>query len=640
MKVAIIGGGIAGLTQGILLRNYGFDVKVFERTPQIVNRGHAFLMSRDGVDLLESFSNEFTLPLPMEKVDIFSLKRPDGVELIKIPLAEWFCMKRVDLMQFLNSFYTEDELNYSHEFSHFLFDENDHAHTVVFKNDKSYKADFFIGADGSNSSVRQSIFGSTEYLPIEVREVVGISGYSVNSQQNVFQKIQSADKGLAFGYIPARENESVWFMQYDVNLENGENLKDPESLKAFCINLLKDFPEEVRQVLDNNDFRVSYTWNTRDFDLLPSFHRKNVVLIGDAAHLALPFTSAGTTNAIIDAFALLNSLLNKTSLEEAFNSFYLERNKDVGKHIDQGREIKKIFLEPRKYSERGYILPLIPERDKSEFKSHKKPLKIAYFTDPICSTCWIFQSLLRKIYLEYDHAVEITYHMGGLLPDWISQQGKKINSPSDAAQLWDELGRAHEIPMNGQVWVTDPLESSFPPSLAFKAAQLQGDDKAISFLRRIKELLFIDNKNISRWEFIEIAALDSGIDVALLRRDIENDAILNFQEDLILATKLGIQSFPTLVIESEGKPIQIIKGLQEYEDIEQLIKSYVPDIEKNKDKITPEELFQRYDNMTEKEFCFLLNYDAKAGSAALEYLNSSEFISRVETVNAVYWKRV
>jgi hypothetical protein len=46
------------------------------------------------------------------------------------------------------------------------------------------------------------------------------------------------------------------------------------------------------------------------------------------------------------------------------------------------------------------------------------------------------------------------------------------------------LGRGkqeHKTPLDGDIWIEDPLHSSYPPSIAFKAAQIQSNDKAISF---------------------------------------------------------------------------------------------------------------------------------------------------------------
>lgn len=638
MKVAIIGGGIAGLTQGIFLRNKGWDVTVYERTPGPESRGHAFLMSQDGIELLESLDTSGEKKLARQKVDLFSLKRPDNEELIKIPLNEWNCLKRVELIQYLTSFYTEENLKFGHEFADFVYNENGDATSAVFTNGTTAAADVFIASDGSRSAIREHLFGPTDYTPIHVKEIVGISKYSPSSTYKTFQKIQCADKGLAFGFIPATDNECVWFMQYDVRLENKYNINKPEDLKAFCFSILTDFPNEVKEVLNNNDFSTSYTWNTRDFDLLDTFHKNNIVLIGDAAHLSLPFTSAGTTNAIRDAAALTEALINGKNLDDVFTNYYTKRNVELAEHINQGRELKKIFLEPDKYSERGFLLPLISQ--KYENQRTEKQLVITYFTDPICSTCWIFQPLLRKLHLEYDHAIEISYRMGGLLPDWSSQQENKIKSPQDAASLWDEMSKKHDIPMSGDVWINDPLDSSFPPSLAFKAAQLQDDEKAILFLRKIKEFLFIEKKNINKWEHLETAALIAGLDVALLKRDIEGRAKSFFKKDLQLAEKMGIRVFPTLVIETDGIPVKIVKGYQTYEALERLIRHYLPQVVKNTTYPSPEELFQRYTNMTEKEFCFLLNLGEVEGKKLIFTLVEKGVIQSVQVDQAAYWRLV
>lgn len=44
------------------------------------------------------------------------------------------------------------------------------------------------------------------------------------------------------------------------------------------------------------------------------------------------------------------------------------------------------------------------------------PLKILYFTDLICSTCWLIQPILQKLKLEHDDYLDIDYKTGGLLP--------------------------------------------------------------------------------------------------------------------------------------------------------------------------------------------------------------------------------
>ena len=276
MKAIIIGGGIAGLTQGLLLREQGYDIRIYERTKVLESRGHAFLMSEDGLKVYERFLDNQLDGLKTKSINLFSLKRPNEEELIKIQLEGWHCLKRADFMRFLAGFFDSDTLVFDKEFSHFELT-NGQFSSVVFKDGSSDTGDLFIGADGSHSAVRKFLFGDTNYTAIAVKEVVGISNYSKESSYQVFEKIQCADKGLAFGFIPATEEQSVWFMQYDASFENNRDLSSPSSLSAFCHEILKDFPAEVREVLDKNDFGNTYIWNTRDFDLLPTFHKHNEI---------------------------------------------------------------------------------------------------------------------------------------------------------------------------------------------------------------------------------------------------------------------------------------------------------------------------------------------------------------------------
>ena len=637
MNAVIIGGGIAGLTQGLLLQDLGYEVVICERTSKPDHRGHAFLMNEDGLSILKPFINRALHKLQTNSIDIFSLKRPTEEELIKIKLDGWFCLKRVDLISFLISLFDPHTIKFNCEFDHFEY-EDDKATAVVFKNGKKEKGDLFIGADGSNSAIRASLFGDTKYTPIEVKEIVGISSYTKSSEYQVFEKIQSSDLGLAFGFIPTKDNKCVWFIQYDVRLEPSADLSNPTHLKSFCFEILQDFPFEVKEVLNANDFTTSYIWNTRDFDLLPSFHKKNVVLIGDAAHLTLPFTSAGTTNAILDASILAECLSEEIELDLAFKKYYDNRSTKLRNHLKQGRELKKVFLNPQKFSERGFILPLISDKYSKKKELAPKPLVISYFTDPICSTCWIFQPLLRKLELEYGHIIDIQYHMGGLLPTWEKYSNGAINKPVDAARLWNDLADKHNMPMDGDIWIEDPLDSSYPPSIAFKAAQIQDSDKAISFLRRIKEMLFIEKKNINKWVYLEKAALTSGLDVALLRKDIAGKGHELFLEDIKHAHELGIHIFPTLIFKVDGFSRHSLRGTQPYERLEEYILKYAPQANKKTITLSIEELFQRFNQLTEQEINFILGMNELKIKEELKRLELNGIIHQFTLKNAKYWQ--
>lgn len=637
MKVVIIGGGIGGLTLGILLQQKNINVVVNERSAGMPTRGHAFLMHSDGLAVLNQMATESDKKLPGKKVDAFSLRRPDGEEIKHLQLNAWQCIKRADLIGFLYSILPEENVRVARTFDHFVY-EKDRVVAAKFTNGDIEYGDIFVGADGGNSRVRELIAGKVDFSPVMVKEVVGIAYNEkiAKTHPSIFVKFQDKTKGLAFGLIPTSGIEFVWFLQYDPAISDVADTT-PEELKAFCYELLKDFPPIVTDLLDSNNFATSYIWNTRDFDLLPSFHHDNVVLLGDAAHLALPFTSAGTTNAIIDAKALAQCLEDSGNYETAFWKYYELRAKEVSKHIGLGRHLKKQFLSPQEHHDDDIPVPLISSNESNDVAAKSKQIQVLYFTDPICSTCWIIQPLLRKLKLEYDNYLNVEYCMGGLLPSWDQYNKGKISNPNDAAKHWEEVCALHEMPLDGDIWKEDPLNSSYPPSIAFKAAQMQDTNKAILFLRRIKEMVFLEKKNIIKWEFLKTAAFEVGLDSARLFRDFQGKAMDLFREDLVLSEQLGVTGFPTLFFcDSSGKRYPI-KGFQPYEIFEEIIQQLVPNARKEEIDTDPENLFTHFPTMTDKEFAFLSNISRTTANNILTHLYDSGRIDKYESKNGVIW---
>ncbi|MFN5910451.1 MAG: FAD-dependent oxidoreductase [Bacteroidota bacterium] len=638
MKVVVIGGGIAGLTMAILLRKQQRQVIVCERNEVAASHGHAFLMSIEGLSVLNELNQEAKLPLKKQAINLFNLKRPDDTDKIKIQLDDWFCMKRVDLIEFLTSFFDQDTLKTGRSFSHFIYEQNK-AVAAVFENGDIEYGDLFIGADGSNSKVRESIFGPTLFSQNEVNEVVGIASYSaVDDKQKVcFKKFQSDECGLAFGYIPVSDKEVVWFMQYDLSLIQGEIENSPESIQVFCRNMLSAFPEDVLNVLERADFNNTYIWKTRDFDLLSRFHAANVVLIGDAAHLALPFTSAGTSNAITDAKCLSNLLSSNRDPEQAFADYYAERYETVRGHIEQGRHLKETFLNPEKYSERSFLLPLIKSDAKLVSTYSDNPLKIIYFTDPICSTCWIIQPILRKLKLVFGEQIHLEYYMGGLLPSWKDYNKGIIKTPLDAAKHWDEVNALQDYYLSGDIWIDDPLHSSFPPSIAFKAAQIQSNENAIKFLRRMKEMVFMENKNITRWDVLEEAALESGLDTALLKQDMQSRGEELFNEDLRFKNELNVSVFPTFFFVEQDEIADRISGYQPYERFEEIILRLRPYFSKESKIYSPEEIFGLFGNITSVEYSFLTGISNEEATRLLEDLWTRKILDKHINNKGTVW---
>lgn len=268
----------------------------------------------------------------------------------------------------------------------------------------------------------------------------------------------------------------------------------------------------------------------------------------------------------------------------------------------------------------------------SELSIGKKPVRIIYFTDPICSSCWGIEPQLRKLKLEYKNSIEIEYRMGGLLPDWSYNSGG-ISKPSDVAHHWDEVSIKYDMPIDGDVWLEDPLHSSYPPSIAFKAAAMQDTHQAILFLRKLRELVFLQKKNITQWEYIRQAAQQTSLDVTQLKKDVEGKAKDLFLEDLELAKQLGVRGFPTLFFVDGAGNQEKVYGTKPYEVYRDAILKLHPSAMKQSFEKDWKSLFATYPTLTAKEYSVLAGIPRSEVEAYLHQLP----LEKLTTKNGALW---
>jgi len=270
-------------------------------------------------------------------------------------------------------------------------------------------------------------------------------------------------------------------------------------------------------------------------------------------------------------------------------------------------------------------------------QSTEKLVKVVYFTDPICSSCWGIEPQLRKLKLEYGNSLEIEYRMGGLLPDWSYNSGG-ISKPSDVAHHWDEVSVYYDMPIDGDVWLEDPLHSSYPPSIAFKAAQIQDKEKAIVFLREIREMVFLQKKNITKSEHLEMAAKRAGLDVEQFKNDLNGKAKILFDEDLKLAKSYGVRGFPTLFFLDNAGNKEMVYGARPYPFFETAVLKIHATAEKNMYVKNWEALFAKYPSLTAKEFAELSGLPRAESENQLNELVTKGNLEKRSTKNGAIWR--
>ncbi|UQZ36920.1 dithiol-disulfide isomerase [Paenibacillus sp. PK3_47] len=208
----------------------------------------------------------------------------------------------------------------------------------------------------------------------------------------------------------------------------------------------------------------------------------------------------------------------------------------------------------------------------------EKKVTLYYFTDPICSHCWALEPVLNRFIQEYGQYFDLKVNMGGLLAGWngFSDGSNGIQKPSDVAGHWREVGGHSRMPIDGSLWITNPILSSYPPSRVFKVIQSNQPGKEHEFLRRAREAVFAFNQNIGEEAVLTEIVNQMGLDGEKIVEDSATPAAQEMlEEDFQLASRLGVRGFPTLIMVNEDqKGVKIVgtRSLDTYrEGLQQIV---------------------------------------------------------------------
>lgn len=134
MKIVILGSGIAGMALGAFLHQKGHQISLNERSSKNQRLGHAFLLHPDAMDILQKLTlTNPNIEIPGQIIDEIKLKKADNELLQNTELESWICMKRCDILTFINHFLPEDTIQFDRSFKNFIY-KNNRVVAVEFEN--------------------------------------------------------------------------------------------------------------------------------------------------------------------------------------------------------------------------------------------------------------------------------------------------------------------------------------------------------------------------------------------------------------------------------------------------------------------------------------------------------------------------
>lgn len=245
--------------------------------------------------------------------------------------------------------------------------------------------------------------------------------------------------------------------------------------------------------------------------------------------------------------------------------------------------------------------------------------KILFATDPICSHCWAMEPTWRRFQYLYGEHFETTHLYGGLLLSWEGfRDSAGISRPSDIPPHWREVAERYGQPIDPSVWHTDPLASSTPASVAALAVRSFAPEREEDYLRRVRQALFLEARNIARPDVLSACAVDIGLDRARFELAFgSTESTAAFEADLASKAHAGIRGFPTLVVEGPAvEQPRLLRGSQPFHRLEAALEAVLGGLPPAR-PVAVQAVLDEYGSGTTREFSEVLQLSAEETEAAL-----------------------
>jgi putative protein-disulfide isomerase len=156
-------------------------------------------------------------------------------------------------------------------------------------------------------------------------------------------------------------------------------------------------------------------------------------------------------------------------------------------------------------------------------------VEVRYYTDPACPWSWANEPQVRRLMWEFGDQLRFTWVMGGLAREY-EPRGEAL---AELIVLWLDATAESGMPIDPRLWSESPIFSTYPACQAVKAAAEQGPERAYSYLRRVREGLFLERRKLDHVEALVAEAGAAGLDSERFRLDLSSNAITEaFAEDL------------------------------------------------------------------------------------------------------------
>ena len=327
-RIAIVGGGLAGVAVAQALKSFGIAAELFEAAPALGEIGAAVNVSPQAVKALQAigvgdeiaavgtaspgiYTRNMQTGEYLEYNDRFKTRARYG--------APYYTFHRADLLDALASKLDRSAVHLGHRLA--AIEERGDGVLLTFDNGEQVEAAYVIGADGVRSVIRRTLYGADN---------------PTYTGQMVWRALLKGDD--VPDYVLEPTNHIQWvgpgrhLLAYRIRQGKLVNIVTQEDTEKWVEEgwSIRGDPDEMRMSFPDPEPRLEKLlslvtacskWGLFTRPLTQNWGRGRIQLIGDAAHAMLPNAGQGACQAFEDTYILARWLDACRDPVEAFTNF-------------------------------------------------------------------------------------------------------------------------------------------------------------------------------------------------------------------------------------------------------------------------------------------------------------------------------